>query len=161
MSRSSSSTLTAVLAALLLALPGTACNDIGDEPSRAEAVVIVTGVTIANQSVTSINDTTATLDLKVENRGVGVPSSFFNDVTFTNYSVAFAPTGVVPDIPAGAIGSGYVPMGGTASLLLIMVPVSSKPAAGTTVVGDVKVEGHDVLGNPLSFDAQVAITFTP
>ena len=161
MSRSLRTTLPAVLAALALALAGTACNDIGDKASEADAVVLVTAVTTAGTSVASAEDTTATLSLSVKAKSTVAPTSFFNDVTFTNYTVAFSPTGLVPDVTNGIISTGYLPVGSTATLTLVMVPAGSKPAAGTVVVGDAKVEGHDLLGQPLSFDAQVALAFTP
>ncbi len=156
----------AVLATLALALSGTACNHVGNQSQNAEAVILVTNVTTADTSVASTVDTTAILTLSVLDRNTNRPlddlPNFFNDVTLTNYSVVYQPAGVVPDIVSGVISTGFLAVGSSgASLTLTMVANGSKPAAGTVVLGDVHVEGHDLNGRVVTFDAQVAITFTP
>jgi hypothetical protein len=148
----------AVLGVALLAA-GAGCNDIGNEGDVAEAVVLVTGVSVAGAGAGDGLNTSVTLSLTVEDRTGGYAESFFNDVVFTVYSVVFSPTLVVPDV-TGAVNSGYVPVGGTATLTLDIV-TSGMEAAGATVIGTVSVTGHDVNGRPVNFSHPVAVTFTP
>jgi hypothetical protein len=153
-------TLPVVLAALALLLTGSACNAQGNRPTESDSVIIVTGIAVSGASVASTADTTASLTLTVESKNTD-PTSFFSDVTLTNYTVTYTPGGMVPDIANGVIASGYTVVGGGATLILTMVANGSKPAAGTVVAGDVHVEGHDFNGRALSFDVQVGIQFTP
>jgi len=149
-------TLRAAAVGLALVATGLACNDIGNEGDRAEAVVLVTAAGVAGEGVADGLNTSVTLSLTVEDR-TGSAGSFFNDVVFLNYSVVFSPTAIVPDV-TGLVNSGYVPIGGTATLTLDLV-ASGAEAAGSTVVGTVSVNGQDVNGRPVSFSHPVAIAF--
>ncbi len=150
--------LRAVALGLVLVAAGVACNDIGNEGDRAEAVVLVTAVGVAGEGVGDGLNTSVTLSLTVEDR-TGSAGSFFNDVVFLTYSVVFSPTAIVPDV-SGMVNSGYVSIGGTATLTLDIV-ASGSEAAGSTVVGTVNVEGRDVNGRPVNFSHPVGVTFIP
>ncbi len=150
--------LRAVALGLALVAAGVACNDIGNEGDRAEAVVLVTATSVAGEGVADGLDTSVTLSLTVEDR-TGTAGSFFNDVVFLTYSVVFSPTAIVPDV-SGVVNSGYVPIGGTATLNLDIV-ASGSEVAGSAVVGTVTVDGRDVNGRPVSFSHPVIVTFIP
>jgi hypothetical protein len=162
MTRRRTNTRLALLAAVALLWAGWACNSIGDHPELAEAVVLVTDVDVSPVSQAALGDTVATLSLKIADR-TGLASSFYNDVTFTNYTVAFTPAGLVPDIPNGAINSGFSGVGTSPSLLLPLCSQAARAGApaGTLISGAIHVEGHDLRGRPLSFEHQVAFAFTP
>lgn len=152
-------TLRAAAVGVALLAAGVACNDLGNEGDRAEAVVLVTGSAVAGASAADGLNTSVTLSLTVEDRTGSAAGSFFNDVVFQSYSVVFTPTLVVPDI-TGVVNSGYVPIGSTASLALDVV-TSGMEAAGSTVMANIGVAGQDVNGRPVTFSTLVAITFTP
>jgi hypothetical protein len=146
------------LAALALVLAvAPACNE-HDDPGQAEGVVLVTGVTTAGTSVAAAVDTTATLSYMVNPRAASV-SGFYNSVTLTSYTVSFSPAVVAT--MSGAISTAYCPMGGTCNVVLSLVPVGSKPGAGTTVIATVEVDGRDTNDNPVNFSAVVPLTFVP
>jgi len=151
----------AALAALALVLAAPACNKVADKPGHAEAVIEVTAITTGGTSVAATTDATATLTLAVRDRSSGQATTFFNDVTFTNFTVVFTPSGMVPD-GTGLISTGFCAIGSVScALVLTLVLNGSKPAAGTVVSGAVHVEGHDFVGNPLFFDTNVVLVFVP
>lgn len=162
MTRRRTNTRLALSAAIALLWTGFACNGIGDHPELAEAVVLVTDVEVSPISQAATGDTIAKLFLLIADR-TGQASSFYNDVTFTNYTVAFTPAGLIPDISAGAINSGYSGVGDTPFLLLPLCSQAARAGApaGTLISGAIHVEGHDLRGRPLSFEHQVAFVFTP
>jgi hypothetical protein len=146
------------LAALALMLAVTpACNHT-DNPGQAEAVVLVTSVTTAGLSVGAAVTTDATLDYTLNPRN-GAATTFFHSVTLTSYSVSFSPPVVAP--MSGAISTGYCDVGATCAVTLTLVPVGSKPGAGTSVIASIDVEGKDVNDRPVNFSATVPLTFTP
>jgi len=152
----------AVLAAVTLVLAATAaCNEVDNE-DQAENVVLVTGITVTGASVAGVEDTIANITYSLNPRG-GNPTdpatTFFHDVTLTSYSVGFEPA-VIPS-GTGAISTGYCIAGSSCTVSLVLVPIGSKPGAGTTVFARIAVEGRDVNDNPVNFDATVPITFTP
>jgi hypothetical protein len=156
-------TLTRLAAALLvtaLVTVAVGCNKT-DDPKAAETVILVTGITVAGQSVSSATDTTAHIDYTTNPRNPDPgATSFFHDVTLTSYSVSFEPPVVAP--MTGAISTGFCPAAqGACALDLVLVPNGSKPGAGTAVVARIAVEGHDVNENPVNFTASAAISFTP
>jgi hypothetical protein len=152
----------AALAAVTLVLAATAgCNEV-DDPGQAQNVVLVTGITVTGASVALVEDTIANITYSLNPRGGNLAdpaTTFFHDVTLTSYSVAFEPA-VIPS-GTGAISTGYCIAGSTCTVSLVLVPVGSKPGAGTTVIARLSVEGRDVNDNPVNFDAVVPITFTP
>jgi hypothetical protein len=154
-------TLTRLSAALLVTVLVTValgCNKT-DDPKAAETIILVTGVTIAGQSVASATDTTAHIDYTMNPRQKDA-TTFFNDVTLTSYSVSFEPPVVAP--MSGAISTGFCPAAqGACAIDIILVPNGSKPGAGTSVVAKIAVEGRDVNENPVNFTASAAITFVP
>jgi hypothetical protein len=146
------------LAALALVLAvAPACNE-HDDPGQAESVVLVTGVTTGGLSVAAATDTTATLTYTVNPRSPGA-TGFYNAVTLTNYSVTFDPAGLTP--VSGVISTAYCPVGGSCSVVLTLVPLGGKPAAGTVVIATVDVDGRDTNDNPITFTAIVPLAFVP
>ena len=146
------------LAALALMLAVTpACNKT-DKPGQAEAVVLVTSVTVAGLSVASAASTDATLTYTLNPRNP-LATTFFHSVTLTSYSVTFSPAVVAP--MSGAISTGYCDIGASCAVTLTLVPNGSKPGAGTTVIASIDVEGKDVNDNPVNFSATVPMTFLP
>lgn len=165
MMKVSRNTVYAALAALAFALPGIGCNDIGDQGDNAEAVPEVTAVAVAGESLASTADVTATLTVLVKDR-TGTATSFFNDVTFTDYTVQYALVGgggpVPPDV-TGVINSGFTAVGSSTDLVLTMILAADKAgiAAGTLIQGDVKVNGHDNLDRPVTLTHPVNISIIP
>ena len=169
MMKASRNTVYAALAVLVFALPGIGCNDIGEQGDNAEAVPEVTAVAVAGESLLlSATDVTVTLTVLIKDR-TGTATSFFNDVTFTDYSVEYALVGGAGPVPpnvAGVVNSGFVAVGSSADLVLTMIAATVKtgptpPAAGTLVQGDVKVNGHDNLDRPVTFTHPVNISIVP
>ena len=155
-----SSTRLTTLAVVALLLAATASCNNSDDPETGEAVILVTGITMAGLSVASADDTTATMALAVMDRN-GHSTSFFNDVNFTDFTVTYTPSGLVPDV-IGQISTGFCAMGSTdCTLTLVMVASASKPAAGTVVFSDVQVDGEDAGGRPVSFEAKAPLRFIP
>ncbi len=165
MMKVSRNTVYAALAALAFALPGNGCNDIGEQGDNAEAVIEVTAVATAGTSLASTADVTATLTVLVKDR-TGTATSFFNDVTFTDYTVQYALVGgggpVPPDV-TGVINSGFTAVGSSTDLVLTMILAADKAgiAAGTLIQGDVKVNGHDNLDRPVTLTHPVNISIIP
>lgn len=165
MMKVSRNTVYAALAVLAFALPGIGCNDIGEQGDNAEAVPEVTAVAVAGESQASAADVTATLTVIIKDR-TGTATSFFNDVTFTDYSVVYALVGGAGPVPpnvAGVVNSGFVAVGSSVALNLTMILVADKAgiAAGTLLQGDVKVNGHDNLDRPVTFNHPVNISIVP
>jgi hypothetical protein len=156
-------TLTRLSAALLVTVLVTValgCNKT-DDPKSAETIILVTGVTVSGQSVSSATDTTATIDYTMNPRHPEAVT-VWNDVTLTSYSVSFEPPVVAP--MAGAISTGFCPAAqGACAIDIVLVPNGSKIGlvAGTSVVAKIAVEGRDVNDNPVNFTASAAITFVP
>jgi hypothetical protein len=154
-----SKTQLTTMAVVALLLAATASCNSSDDADVAETVILPTAISVEGLSVASTADTTATMTLSVMDRN-GSSTSFFNDVTFTAYTVTYTPSGLVPDV-IGQISTGFCSMGATdCTLTLVMVASASKPAAGTVVFSDVQVEGHDARGRPVSFEANVPLSFT-
>ncbi len=146
----------AVVALALLAIPS--CNSVSEEPERAEAVVLVTAISYTGTSLASGTDVVADLGFAVKDRNGG-SGSFFNEVTFSNYTVTYF--GVLADPPPGIIDTVYFPINSTGNLVLTILPAASKPGATGTVAGLLQVTGQDVIGNAVSFEAQLAVQFIP
>ncbi len=165
MMKVSRNTVYAALAVLAFALPGIGCNDIGEQADNAEAVPEVTAVAVAGESLASAADVTVTLTVIIKDR-TGTATSFFNDVTFTDYSVEYALVGGAGPVPpnvAGVVNSGFVAVGSSADLVLTMILAADKAgiAAGTLLQGDVKVNGHDNLDRPVTFTHPVNMFIVP
>jgi hypothetical protein len=151
--------LSAALLVTVLVTVTAGCNKT-DDPKAAETVVLVTGVTVAGQSVSSATDTTAHIDYTTQLRNPSPIVNFTHSVTLTSYTVGFTPPVIAP--MSGAISTGYCPGdGGACAIDIVLVPNGSKPGAGTSVVGKIEVEGRDVNDNPVNFTANAAITFVP
>ena len=150
----------AALAAVVLMLPMVGCND-HDNPDNGEGVPVVLSTTFTGTSVAVLtDDVVADLDVMIEDRS-GSSGSFYNAVTFTNYTVEYF--GVVANPGPGVISTAFIPMGSSATLSLTVLPGASKGGfgAGTALPGLLHVDGHDLLGNPVSFESALAIIFTP
>ncbi len=98
-----------------------ACNDVANNPDDSDSVIEVVDATIVNSDPNNaaVSDST-TLTLAAQPRNPGA-TTFFNDVTLTNYTVTFSAL-LAP--VAGVVGGGFVPAGGTATLTLQVVPGS-------------------------------------
>ncbi|PYQ13828.1 MAG: hypothetical protein DMH00_03270 [Acidobacteria bacterium] len=137
-----------------------ACNNVAHNPDHSDSVIEVVSATpvSSDPSNTSASDST-TLVLRAQPRNPNA-TTFFNDVSLTNYTVAFSPGLLGPF--SGVVGAGFVPAGGTATVTLVVVPASAKPLAlaGTTLIAQIDVEGQDFSGHSVSFTANVPVTFT-
>ena len=152
----------AAVAAVFLMLAATpACNDF-DEPEDAEAVVTISATALSGISLlAAMEDVAVKLTLNLTARGGAAPSPF-NDVIFTNFDVTFNVN--PPSNGAGLISTAACPIGGTCELTLVLITAAEKTgsgfAAGDTFFASVHVEGADLNGNTISFDALVPITLT-
>ena len=139
-----------------------ACNDVADNPDHSDSVIMVVSATPVSSDPTNaaVSDfTTMTLQAQPRNPGA---TTFFNDVSLSTYTVGFS-GGVMPPL-SGVIGSGFVPAGGTATLVLTIVNGADKGffsgVAGNTYNAHVEVQGEDFSGHDVSFSANVPVTFT-
>jgi hypothetical protein len=136
-----------------------ACNDVADDPDHSDSVIEVVSATPVSSDPTNVaqSDST-TLVLKAQPRNPNA-TSFFNDVSLTNYTVGFSAL-LAP--VSGIVGAGFIPAGGTATVTLVVVPGAVKFAglAGNTVNARIDIEGQDFSGHDVSFTANVPVTFT-
>jgi hypothetical protein len=147
--------LAGLVAVALVAAVAPACNQT-DDPGSAEAVVLVTSVSVAGLSVASALDTTASIGYELNPRNTGA-TTFYHDITLTSYTVAFNPAVVAP--MSGVLPTAFC--SGACTVDLVLVPNGSKPGAGTTVIATVDIDGKDLNDNPVSFSATVPLAFTP
>lgn len=156
-----SARLAAVAAVFLLLATTVSCNQ-HDDPDEGEAVIRITAQTSSGISLAAATeDVVVKLSLSIEDRS-GLSTSFFNDVLFTDYEVAF--TVAPPTSGTGLISTAACPMGGTCELSLVMITAAEKTGsgfgAGDTFFVDVLVSGQDLRGRPVTFNALVVITLT-
>jgi hypothetical protein len=150
------------LRALVLALGALAvvlaCNNAVDDPSQSATLIEVVSATPVSSDPTSAVDDSTTMVLKAQPRNPSA-TTFFNDVTFTDYRVEYSAE--LANI-AGVISTGYVPAGGSATLTLVVVRGADKglAVAGTTINARITVNGKDLSGHNVSFTATVPVTFT-
>ena len=150
----------AALAAVALLLPMVACND-HDDPEDGQGVPRVISTTFTGTSLAAVTeDVAAVLSIAIEDRS-GASTSFFNAVTFTDYTVDYF--GIVPNPPPGVISTGFISVGSTGTLTATVLLAATKAgfSAGQTLPGRFHVSGHDLLGNPVSFESDLAIIFVP
>ena len=150
----------AALAAVVLMLPMVACND-HDNPDNGEGVPRVIGVTNSGTSLAAVTEPVVSeVEVVIEDRS-GSSGSFFNAVTFTNYTVDYF--GVVPSITNGVINTAFIPVGSTGTLSLTVLSPADKGGfgVGSGLAGALHVDGQDLLGNPVSFDSALVIVFLP
>lgn len=149
----------AALAAVALMLPMVACND-HDDPEDGEGVPRVLGTSFTGTSLASAEPVVADIEVMIEDRSGG-SGSFFNAVTFTDYTIDYF--GVVANPPPGVISTAFISIGSTGTLSLTVLLAADKAgfAAGQALAGRIHVNGHDLLGNPVSFDSDLAIVFVP
>ena len=144
----------AILAAVFLVLGATAaCNDF-DDPEDAEVVVLVTAQGPATgTSVAAPENVEVKLTVSLEDRS-GLAGSFFNSVTFSDYTVTFAAN--PPPNEVGVIGTTFCGVGSTCELTLALIRATNKAGAGAGPhTASVFVEGHDVNGNAVAFNASL------
>jgi hypothetical protein len=136
-----------------------ACNDVADNPDHSDSVIEVVSATPVSSDPTNVatSDST-TMVLKAQPRNPNA-TTFFNDVSLSNYTVSFSAL-LAP--VSGVVGSGFIPAGGSATVTLVVVPGAVKFAglAGNTVNARIDVEGQDFSGHDVSFTANVPVTFT-
>jgi hypothetical protein len=136
-----------------------ACNDVADDPDHSDSVIEVVSATPVSSDPTNVatSDST-TMVLKAQPRNPNA-TTFFNDVSLSNYTVSFSAL-LAP--VSGVVGSGFIPAGGSATVTLVVVPGAVKFAglAGNTVNARIEVEGQDFSGHDVSFTANVPVTFT-
>jgi hypothetical protein len=136
-----------------------ACNDVANNPDDSDSVIEVISATTVNSDPNNaaVSDST-TLTLAAQPRNPGA-TTFFNDVTLSNYTVTFSAL-LAP--VSGVVGGGFVPAGGTATLTLQVVPGAVKfgGLAGNTVIARIDVEGEDFSGHDVSFSTNVPVVFT-
>jgi len=148
------------LAVGVLLLAATSCNRVGDDPDAAEAVIQVTGVSTTGTSLAAAEDAKAQITFSVFARNGG-SNNFLNNVTFDSFTVTFTPTAVVPDLVGSANGV-FFPIGSSGNVMtFVLVPQGSRPAAGTVLLANIQVEGHDQLNRPVAFEVTVSLVFTP
>jgi hypothetical protein len=136
-----------------------ACNDVANDPDHSDSVIQVVSATPVSSDPTNVatSDST-TMVLKTQPRNPNA-TTFFNDVSLSNYTVSFSAL-LAP--VSGVVGSGFIPAGGSATVTLVVVPGAVKFAglAGNTVNARIEVEGQDFSGHDVSFTANVPVTFT-
>jgi hypothetical protein len=136
-----------------------ACGKVGDNPNHSDSIIEVLSVTpvSSDPTNTAVSDST-TMMLKAQPRNPSA-TTFFNDVTFTNYDISYSAL-LAPG--SGTITTGFVPAGGTATLTLVVVPGALKSGgfAGSTISAKITVHGKDLSDHVLSFTTTVTITFT-
>ena len=150
----------AALAAVVLLLPMVACND-HDDPDNGEGVPRVLSTAFTGASLAAVAEPViAELTIAIEDRS-GSSTAFFNAVTFTNYTIEYF--GIVPNPPPGVISTAFISVGSTGTLSITVLLAADKAgfAAGEALPGLLHVDGHDLLGNPVSFDSALAIVFEP
>jgi hypothetical protein len=151
-------TLLGSLLAFVALVAVIACGELGNNPNHSDTIIEVVSVSPVSSDPTNsaVSDST-TMELKALPRNPGA-TTFFNDVTFTNYDISYSALLA----PGGGVITGFVPAGGSASLTLVVVPGAMKSGgfAGSTISAKVVVHGKDLSGHLLSFTATVAITFT-
>jgi hypothetical protein len=135
-----------------------ACNDVAHNPDASDSVIEVMSATPVSSDPTNPVDDSTTMLLKAQPRNPNA-TTFFNDVTLTDYTVTFS--ALLAPI-SGLVGSGFIPAGGSASLTLVVVPGSAKFAglAGNSVTARIDVQGKDFSNHDVSFSAFVPVTFT-
>ncbi len=150
----------AALAAVALMLPVLACND-HDDPEDGQGVPRVLSTTYTGTSLAAATELVgAVLEVMIEDRS-GSSGTFFNAVTFTDYTVDYF--GVAPNVSQGVIGTAFISVGAKGTLTLGVLSAADKGAfaAGQALYGRLHVNGHDLLGNHVSFDSDLVIVFQP
>jgi hypothetical protein len=151
----------AALLALVLLLPGMGCNDVGEDPEIAEAVILVTGITFAGTSAAAVTqDVVATIEFKVEDR-TGTGKFFVNSVTFTNFTVTFLPPWGIFDGVGIANSVSFLVGSSGNKLILDLIPAGAKPPAGSVLIAGVSFDGADLNGRTVTLDATVNFAITP
>ncbi len=149
--------LASVLALVALAAV-VACNNVADNPGNSDTFVEVLSATpvTSNTTATTVSDST-TLSLQAQPRNPNA-TTFFNDVTFTSYDLAYS--SLLTSV-SGLPTTGVLPAGGSTSLTLVVVPAASKMGslAGNTISVAITVHGKDASGHSVSFTAGTTITF--
>jgi hypothetical protein len=152
----------AALLAVVLLLAMASCNS-HDDPLDADVVPVVEGIaytgTVASDATSAV---VANVTVRIEGRAPSV-TGFFNEATFTTYTVDYFGAGGLP-ILNGVINTAFIPIDQKGDLFLTVLPGSLKGAvgavAGLTLPAKLRVSGHDLLGNPVSFEADLAVIFT-
>lgn len=152
-------TLLASVLALVALVAVIACSNVSNNPDNSDTIIEVLSVSpvSSDPNNTAVSDSTSIM-VKALPRNPDA-TTFFNDVTFTNFEVTYsallAPT-------SGLVTTGFVPAGGTATLTLVVVPGAVKMGgfAGNTIGARITVHGKDVSDHDLSFTATTTITFT-
>ncbi len=149
--------------ALVLALAALAaviaCNTVANNPDRSDTVIEVIAVTpvSSDPTNTAVSDST-TITVKAVPRNPNA-TTFFNDVSFTDFDVEYSN---LLASNGGPIASGFVPAGGTGTLVLVVVPGPLKMGAfaGNTITARITVHGKDFSDHDVSFTVTTTITFT-
>ncbi len=145
----------AALAVVVLMLPMVACND-HDDPDNAEGVARVIGTTYTGTSkmVMPAEDVVAAVEVMIEDRS-GNSSGFFNAVTFTSFTRDCG--GFPATITNGVISTAFISVGSTGTIFFHLLTDAQKQTlpVGGGVSCLLHVDGQDLLGNPVSFDAIV------
>ena len=152
----------AALAVVVLMLPMVACND-HDDPDNGEGVARVIGTTYTGTSLMAMppEAVVAAVEVMIEDRS-GSSSGFFNAVTFTSFTLDYG--GVVfPPITNGVISTAYISVGSTGTIFFTVLSDAQKQMfpAGGGVSALIHVDGQDLLGNPVSFDAILVVIIEP
>jgi len=149
-----------LLAAVLAFVAVQACSKVGNNPERSDSVIEVLKVTPVTSDPTNMaEDDSTTMTLQAQPRNPGA-TTFFNDVSLTDYSVTFS--SLVGEVPDSPITSGFIPAGGTATLTVVVIKGALKDAAwaGSTVTASIRVNGRDFSDHKISFTATTPVTFT-
>lgn len=151
----------AALAVVVLMLPMVACND-HDDPDNGEGVARVIGTSYSGTSLTAMppEPVIAEVEVMIEDRS-GNSSGFFNAVTFTSFTLDYG--GVFPTITNGVISTAFISVGSTGKITFTILSDAQKQTfmAGGGVSALLHVDGQDLLGNPVSFDAILVAIIEP
>src|SRR5262245_8559055 len=137
-----------------------ACKHVANNPDNSDSVIEVVSATPVSSDPTNaaVSDST-TMVLQAQPRNPNA-TTFFNDVTLSNYTVTFSAL-LAP--VAGVVGAGFVPAGGTATVTLQVVPGAVKFAglAGNTDIARLDVHAPGFSGHDASFSPNVPLPCTP
>jgi hypothetical protein len=154
--------LLGVLALMAFGLPGLGCNRVGDEPKMGEAIILVTGTTVAGASAADVTvDVVATINFSVEDRNTsGTSNPVFNSVKFTSFTINWAGGSFLPG--AGIPDSTSFPVGSMDNTITIdLISGGAKPPAGFGDIAQFHFVGEDLIGRAVEFDANVPVVITP
>ncbi len=148
-----------VLAALVLAFSGAACNAPGNQSSDSEA--IIQGTSVAYEGASMAATTTAfavdiTFSVIPRDQGTKVIAGPLNAVEFVSYTITF--TAPAAGVSTGSLLGVFYPVGSSGNVIIL--GLGAKLGAGTLYAGHIHFDGRDNLGRPVTFDLEFSTVLT-